>query len=925
MKRSRLPTGERLGSTARSGRALVRWPALAAAVAVLASVLAFPVGAASACAGVVKRGGWESIVVPNFSSGPSEITDYSVGARTPNLLLATNGSVVTRSTDGGCTWRETFEATAITDVLPTAKGEIEIKAIAMPEVTASPVLLMAEERSGGVTRPRIFRSTDAGESFTSGDTGLLPTGRPEVLRVAPSSPQVAYLGVSQGDDLLDQVLATQDGGRTWTVRSDLTEAAKQQNISGFEVDPKNAFELWAWGPGGAYHSTDAGKTFSAESEMAGQMTGPVDVSRAGGGASRVAFFRALTSDMMVSMNGGNSWLSLGTPSSVDSAGHGEGLMDLVVTTRAGDIYLYLPTANAWVDLGAAPGSHDVMVARAGDATYHVRTRMTIERFVGTPPVAPPNPKPGTTVVVPSIPDLPNLQQEPAVLEGPKDELVLKPGTERTLNYTLRLAKGQRPLDLFFLVDTTGSMKKFVDGLKLSIADVVTGLSEAGIAAHVGLGEYRAYPDYFPPRTNEPNFVYKKRAELASDTDALRDALQALEYDGGGQYDAQLGALYQVATGAGQDVDPAGPAGQDVPPGQQPFFRYDAEDGGEPLRLVLNVSNEPFGQPNSRRDAIEDISDRGALTPPDIPTFEETIAQLSEKGIKQIGLELGKAPGTYEDLKRVAEGTDAVAPEGGVDCNGDGVTDIAAGQALVCALGTDVDAVSNMGPAIVNLVKALPLRESPSMNVPRGSEVVSNVTPETYDGIPLQSGQSLPFRVTYTCDGSQAGKKFPVTLQATGSDGVLAELQTAVRCAALPGAEKEEKDEKPTPPLPPAPALFIPAVLVPILPPIAPPSAPIPISEITSASSSQAQSQAQAQAQAAAAAQRQHQPQLAFAHAQGSKLEVAKEEEYQMSSFNRREPEMPPSPALVAAAAAMTFAAGMAMRRKGAFAEVRRHR
>ena len=43
---------------------------------------------------------------------------------------------------------------------------------------------------------------------------------------------------------------------------------------------------------------------------------------------------------------------------------------------------------------------------------------------------------------------------------------------------------------------------------------------------------------------------------------------------------------------------------------------------------------------------------------------------------------------------------------------------------MCSLGGDVDAVENMAPAIVNLVKSLPLKESPSLNVPRGEEVVA---------------------------------------------------------------------------------------------------------------------------------------------------------------------------------------------------------
>jgi hypothetical protein len=898
-------------------RALKRGGTLSAVFALLASILILPAGAAGSCAGVTERGKWESIRVPAFSTGPAALTDYAVGARDPSLLLATNGSVVQRSTDGGCSWTETFRAAA---ALPGAT--IEIRSIELPEAAQSPVLLLAAERAGGVTRPRIFRSTNEGASFTTSETGVLPAGTPETLRVAPGAPNISYLGVSHGDDLLDQIYASEDGGRTWTLRSEPTEVAKQQKISGFEVDPKAPTELWASGPAGAYHSTDGGRTFALVDDLAGQRTGPVDVGGSAG-PSRVSFFRPLGQDMFVSLDGGRNWLSLTAPPGVESAGHGSEQMEILVGTEGGHVYLYLESANAWVDLGAAPGSHDVEVARAGDARYHARTSSTIERYVGGPPPDPTPPGgPGRTTIVPSLPDLPKFQPKPAELTGPTDRLVLEAGASRTLNYSLRMPQGQRPLDLFFLVDTTGTMKKFVDGLKLSLADIVRGLVDAGISARVGLGEYRAYPDYFPPRPDEPNFVYKKRAELSEDTEALRTALQALDYDGGGQYDAQLGALHVVATGEAVDVDPPGPAGQDVPEGQQPFFRLDSQQGGDPLRLVLNVSNEPFGRPNPSRGQIDEIADRGALTPPDIPTIAQVVRELNGPGIKQIGVELGSAPGTYEDLRRVAVGTGAIAPEQGVDCNGDGISDIAGGEALVCRLGGDVDAVSNLAPAIVNLVKSLPLRESPSLDAPRGGEVVTRVTPESYDGVPLQSGQSLPFRVTYSCTEEQAGRTFPVTLQARGTDGILAELQTAVRCAPLPEVEERERE---LPLTPPAPAIFAPAVLVPILPPIAPPTAPIPISEISSATSSQAQTQAQAQAQAAAAAQRQHQPQLAFAHSQAAKAELAKEEEYEMSAFNRREPEMPPSLAFVAAAAAMSFAFGVAMRRKSAFGPARSRR
>ena len=912
------------------GRALGRWVALVASVTVLAAPFVRPAaGAAALCSEpgrIVERvKQWQTITPPAFSKGGRTLVDYAVAPHKPSLIFVSNGAVVARSTDGGCRWKE-----ALVPQATPLGGPISIRSIAIPEAASAQgtVLVMAEEKVGNVGRPRVWRSSNSGASFQQADAGLPPAGDPHSLRIAPSTPSTAYLALSQGGDVIDTLFATTDGGTTWTLRSDAADLAKQQNISGFEIDPADATQLWAWGPNGAYHSNDGGRTFTAIDEFAGQLAGPGDVHHQKGKPARVLFFRPGVG-MLVSLDGGQRFLALDAPAGVDSIAHGTGPMDLALTNEDAEskrhVYLYLPSANAWVDLRAPGPAADVTIGRTNSTDVWVRTDTTIEHFVGSPPPPPPKPPKGGTVFVPSIDKLDEIIDEPAHLTGPTQTLKLKPGTSRTLTYMLDLPRGDRPLDLFFLIDTTGTMKNFIDELKLGIADIVNGLADAGIAADVGLGEYRAYPDATPPRTNEPNFVYRKLVELGNNPEALRTALQGLEHDGGGQYDAQAGALYQVATGEGQDLAPQDGSeentiGHDVPKGQNPKFRIDA-DG---LRLVLNVSNEPFGRPNPNRGGITDPSDRGLLAPPDIPSIDEVSTALNARGIKQVGLAIGNAPGTYEDLAAVAEKTLTFAPAEGVDCDGDGVADLAPNSPLVCRLAAGGEGAAAIVPAIVNLVKSLPPRETPRMEIPRGADVVEDVTPDSYNQIALDAGKSLPFRVTYSCSKEQAGKKFPVLLQTHGGEGLLAELRTAVACAELPVKGKDpKKEEKVTPP--PPPALFVPGVLVPLLPPIAPPSAPIPISEISSATSSQAQTQAQAQAQAAAAAQRQHQPQLAFAHARKAKVELAKEEEYEMSAFNRREPHMPPSPALVAAAAAMTFAFGMAMRRKGAPHVVRSRR
>src|SRR4029453_18607694 len=55
-----------------------------------------------------------------------------------------------------------------------------------------------------------------------------------------------------------------------------------------------------------------------------------------------------------------------------------------------------------------------------------------------------------------------------------------------------------------------------------------------------------------------------------------------------------------------------------------------------------------------------------------------------------------------DLRRIATATGALAPAGGIDCNGDGSIDIAAGQPLGCLIATNGVGAGN---AVTALVKA----------------------------------------------------------------------------------------------------------------------------------------------------------------------------------------------------------------------------
>ena len=64
---------------------------------------------------------------------------------------------------------------------------------------------------------------------------------------------------------------------------------------------------------------------------------------------------------------------------------------------------------------------------------------------------------------------------------------------------------------------------------------------------------------------------------------------------------------------------------------------------------------------------------------------ETIAALNAKKIRVIGIAAGG--GATADLRQVAQGTNTLAPEGGVNCDADPAIEVPEGQPIVCPIST----------------------------------------------------------------------------------------------------------------------------------------------------------------------------------------------------------------------------------------------
>ena len=874
---------------------------LAGLLASLVLVAPFTIGAARAqdSCGVVS-GDWTSVAAPSFPTGGKPLTAYAVHPLRPSLMFATNGTVVMRSNDGGCNWKVVYEPE--TAALPVDAAEATIRSIVVPEspAGATMVFLLLEEQVGPALRPRLLRSVDGGGSWQPADVGLPPAGSPSLLRIARSDPQKLYLAISADGGSTPEprfpvefLYGSDDGGTTWTLRSNFQRTVGA-GVSDVKVDPANADEVWVGAATGLFHSSDGGRTYADVDEFAGEPAGPVDVFHREGPASVVAF-KPGQGQGAASEDGGETWLRISSPGIPTSIAHGHVALSRLISS-VGRVWVYAPNIFSWVDARAPrPEVTGITADRSGIGFYGF-TSSTIEIYRG--PVG------ASVKIPPEVQVRPDASLFPGSPPPPPGDPELTPdetvvripaGDSRTVPFRLKLPRVLSPVDVYFLVDTSSSQKPFIEAMVESIEGIVNGLNGSRVVARFGLGEYRNYPDHDPPRIgppgpSEPNFVYRQRVDLTTDIDSLEKALNSIRPDGGGHYNAQLAALYQTATGAGQDVDPPGPI-HDVARNEH------AEFGKDALRVALIVSDESY----------EDDPYGPDRTPPDLPQFEAVRDALNAKDIKQVGISIesgsvNHATGTTDPddpedwgMLKMALDTGALAPATGVDCDGDGAAEITEGEGLVCEMTrSELEDGRGLAASIVNLVQAVRTRSSVELAVGGRAEIVEKVTPAAYESVVAEATKALSFDVTFRCPLSQAGERFPIELAARGL------TKRASATAVVVCGEVEEEEEPPSV-LPLGPLVG----LIPLVPPAPPP----PLTELVSSTQAQAQSQAQAQAQAMMAAQEQKQPQLAFVHAM-HRMKAEMGEEYAMSSYQSRDHIPAPALALGAATVLMSAAYGL---------------
>ena len=199
-------------------------------------------------------GAWPTTGLPDNAS----VNALAIDPTTPRTLYAGefNRGGVFKSTDAGSTW----------NTLNTGLPNTFVVALAIAPSTP-PALYAAT--SGGV-----YNSTDGGDSWSAANTGLPDNASVNALAIDPTTPQTLYAATTDG--LTARVYKSTDGGDTWNAAYTGLPDHVQTVVNALAIDPTTPGTLYTatgvagdcnygypCNVAGLYKSTDGGDTWNA--------------------------------------------------------------------------------------------------------------------------------------------------------------------------------------------------------------------------------------------------------------------------------------------------------------------------------------------------------------------------------------------------------------------------------------------------------------------------------------------------------------------------------------------------------------------------------------------------------------------------------------------------------------------------------------
>lgn len=790
---------------------------------------------------VTSSKGWTVAPRPTFPS-PSlpratlaepvgqELTDFAVDVARPNRLYATNGLTVLRSEDGGCRWSTVYQLAG------AAAATASVREIVTPtERAPGRVHLVVVDDTGGVEdRLEVLTSDDAGATwhttrpFVVGEPGprCTPTSGCR-LAVAPSDPDRLYLVLATPVWLFggpDVLYVSEDAGRTWQQRSypyDLVTGQSCCDHAGdLAIDPADADRLWLTIEGeGLFSSTDAAHTWMAVAEVENLRSNALallDAAPNGRSTPTVTTFDPSGAGsahvQIASQDGGVTWhasTARGLGTGPRSIAHGSLADETVVAAHEG-VFAYAAHADLWVDVNVLELNDldDIQASRTEPASYFLRNTEVIAWF--TPDLLP-------TLSVPLRPEPdfslpPLLEADPAVMVPPFMRVDLDEDETKATAHRLDLPAQPTPLDVFFLLDASGSMGDDHRALARQLETIVRELSAARIPVAFGLGTYRDLDER-----------YRRLHDISPPSAALVRKMHAIRAAGGAE--PAYTALRQMASGTGIAIPLTGAP---VPPGQQASFRPNAR------RYVVHVTDEPLQPDPPHGDPLTAVLDLQARSVGHIGLIATPPSDLPDADAATID----------PQMRALSAATGAVAPAGGVDCDGDGRADLQRGEPIVCRIPTD-EGRPDLATPLVEILLSLEDRQRLQV-VASHPELVSDVVVGPPGDIELDvtKRHAVPISAVARCPSERVGTETTVRLSASLGGNTVAEATVVVACAfeGLPAAGLAVGP--PPPGSAAALALAVPAIPPPVVVPAAGPA------NATSSSSSSASAGASAGAVAA---------------------------------------------------------------------------
>jgi predicted small lipoprotein YifL len=211
-------------------------------------------------------------------------------------------------------------------------------------------------------------------------------------------------------------------------------------------------------------------------------------------------------------------------------------------------------------------------------------------------------------------------------------------------------------DVVFNIDTTDSMSQEIAVIRNNLRGVIApGIARTIQDSQIGVTTFADFPEGQCGTERRNDLPFRLVLPVTSDVSRVQVAVDSIGLNNGvDEPEAQVEALYQIATGEGIGAYVA--PSQGCPSGGigYPCFREDA------VPVVLIFTDAPFhngpggSEPYSAADACPGIV-------PAPHTYSQAVAQLNALGVHVIGLYSGPGGGAgWRDLRRLATDTGAIA-------------------------------------------------------------------------------------------------------------------------------------------------------------------------------------------------------------------------------------------------------------------------